>query len=250
LRPLIANNLAVRKAIMLGIDKKAIVEHIIGAMGDPADSIVLDVSDGYTSVPGFLKFDPEAAKAILDEAGWKMGGDGVRTKDGQRLELVFVTDTTRDYRNREVAQAVQSYLQQIGIAVTLKLLERGPFVDMVIQKGEGYDLAIQGWGSPTNEASWWIYTRLHSSNQGLGAWGTTRNRSPKLDAMIDAARVELDPGAAKQKWAQIQRTIYDEAIMIPLYFANRITAVRKNVKGYKPHPDEWYGYSFVNVEVK
>lgn len=250
LRPLIAENPAVRKAIMLGIDTKLIVENVIGAMGDPADSIVLDISSGYTQVPEFLEYDPERAKAILDDAGWKPGPDGVRSKDGQKLELILVTDFTRDYRNREVAQAVQSYLSEIGIKIDLKILERGPFVDAVVQKGEGYDLAIQGWGSPTNEASWWIYTRLHSSNQELGAWGTTRNRDPGFDALIDEARFELDEAVAAGKWAAIQRKVYEDAIMIPLYFSNRISAVRKNVKGLEPHPDEWYGYRFVDVDVE
>ena len=247
--PLIRDNVELRRAIMLAIDTKAIADNIIGVMGDPADSVVLDVSWGYTSVPGFLDYDPERAAQILEQAGWALGADGVRARDGERLDLVLVTDFTRDYRNREVAQAVQAFLREVGINVELQLLERGPFIDTVVQRGEGYHLNIQGWGSPTNEASWWIYTRLHSDNQDLGAWGTSRTRMDRLDEMIDQARFELDEGKSLPLWHALQRMIHEEALMIPLYFSNKIEAVRTDVDGFLSHSDEWYGYRYLRTTV-
>ncbi len=249
LQPIIKENPEVRRAIMLAIDTKAITENIIGPMGDPADSVVLDVTPAHVSVPGFLRYDPGAATQLLEEAGWKLEDDGTRAKDGQRLDLVLITDFTRDYRNREVAQAIQAYLKDVGINLDLKLVERGPFIDAVVQKGEGFDLAIQGWGSPTNEPSWWIYTRLHSENQALGAWGTSRTRLDWLDKEIDDARFDVNPESAAKKWKSLQHEIYDEALMQPLYFSNKIQALRKEVSNFVTHSDEWYGYRYEETAV-
>ncbi|HKZ75984.1 MAG TPA: ABC transporter substrate-binding protein, partial [Actinomycetota bacterium] len=249
LQPLVKDNPAVREAIRLAIDRRSIAKNLIGVKGDPADSVVLDVSWGYTAVPECLEYDPQRARQVLDSAGWKLGPDGIRAKDGQKLNLVFVTDFTRDYRNREVAQAIQGYVREVGIGAELKLLERGPFIDTVVQKGAGYHLNIQGWGSPTNEASWWIYTRFHSENQALGAWGTPRTRMPDLDEAIDRARKETNEAKSVPLWHELQRRICKESLMVPLYFANGIQAVRKNVQGFVSHSDEWYGYRYVNATV-
>jgi peptide/nickel transport system substrate-binding protein len=250
LNPLIKENESVRDAIRLAIDTKAIADNIIGVKGDPADSICLDSAWGYTSVPCYLEYDPEKAKRILDEDGWKVGPDGIRAKGDQKLELVFVTDFTRDYRNREVAQAIQAYLQAIGIPMDLRLVERGPFIDTVVQSGKGYHLNIMGWGSPTNEATWWIYTRLHSDNQAIGAWGTPRTRLKWLDEMIDKARVETDESKAFPLWHDLQRVICEKSLILPLYFNNGIQGLRKNVKGFVTHSDAWYGYRYQNVTVE
>lgn len=249
LDPLIRENIELRQAIMLAIDTKGIADSIIGVMGDPADSVVLDVSWGHISVPGNLEYDPEKAAAILEDAGWTLASDGVRERDGDRLELTLVTDFTRDYRNREVAQAIQAFLREVGIDIELRLLERGPFIDTVVQSGEGYQMNIQGWGSPTNEASWWIYTRFHSDNQDIGSWGTPRTRMDWLDEKIDAARFELDEATSLPLWQELQQVIHDEALMVPLYFSNKIEAVSGPVNGFVSHSDEWYGYRYVDAVV-
>lgn len=247
LDPLIRDNKEVREAVMLAIDTAGISESIVGATATTADSVVLDTSWGYKSVPGFVKYDLDAANAVLDNAGWARGADGLRSKDGVSLQIKAVVDVTRDAKHTEVVQLLKAFLDQAGFGVELLLLERGPFTDMVTQKGEGYHLALKGWGVPTNDASWAIYPRFHSANQGLGSYGTTRNRTPALDAMIDAARFEADEAKAVELWGKVQDAIYDERINVPVYYHNGIEATRKSVGGFVRHPDEWYGYRYQNV---
>lgn len=247
LDPLIRDNKEVREAAMLAIDTAGIAENVLRAGATTADSVVLDSSWGYKSVPGFVEQDLDAANALLEGAGWVRGSDGVRAKDGVPLRVKIVVDVTRDAKHTEVIQLLKAYLDQVGFGADLLLLERGPFTEMVTQKGEGYHLALKGWGVPTNDASWAIYPRFHSANQGLGSYGTTRNRMPALDELIDAARFESDEAKAEELWGTVQDAIYEEKINIPIYYHNGITVTRKTVDGFVNHPDEWYGYRYQNV---
>ncbi|MEI2421648.1 ABC transporter substrate-binding protein, partial [Arthrospira platensis SPKY2] len=85
---------------------------------------------GYRPM-GSYPYDPERAEALLEEAGWTMGRDGVRVKDGQRLTIGLFTrrgSTTGDY---ETAELVQGMLADVGIEVDLQVFESASFVPVV-----------------------------------------------------------------------------------------------------------------------
>ena len=74
-------------------------------------------------------------------------------------------------------------------------------------------------------------------------------RPADLDEMIDQARFELDESKSLPLWHALQRMIHEEALMIPLYFSNKIEAVRTDVDGFLSHSDEWYGYRYLRTTV-
>ena len=74
-------------------------------------------------------YNPDLAKRLLDEAGWRPGPDGIRTKDGQRLRLEFFLQPPT--KNQEMAAFVQASLKPIGIEVNLNVVARAAYLDAV-----------------------------------------------------------------------------------------------------------------------
>ncbi|MBU2089835.1 MAG: ABC transporter substrate-binding protein, partial [Alphaproteobacteria bacterium] len=115
-------DLKVRQAMNLAIDAAAITEAVTFGYATPATSYidrnVLDFNEAVSKEP--FRYDPEAAGKLLDEAGWKMTGDGFRYKDGKKLApLVYgFTDTWR-----QIVEAVQGDLRKVGVDLQIQLFD-------------------------------------------------------------------------------------------------------------------------------
>jgi peptide/nickel transport system substrate-binding protein len=248
-KPIINNHPEVRKAITYAIDTKAITKDIIGEIGQVADSIVLGISPGHISA-GFPVYDPAKSKEILAMSGWKDGdNDGVLEKGNEKLELEFITDYTRDYRNREVAQAIQAYLKKIGVKINLQIVMRGPYTDLVVNK-LSHDLCIMGWQVPTNDPDWAMYTRFHSDFQNPGGWGTPCTRRADIDYVLYRARTTTDPKEMDQLFGFMQRMTFDQNLILPIYYVNELTSVRKRVQSFMKHPEEMFSQRYAKVWLK
>jgi peptide/nickel transport system substrate-binding protein len=248
-KPIVNNNPEVRKAITYAIDTKSITKDMIGEIGRVADSIVLDISPGHVSA-GFPVYNPEKAKEILAMSGWKdVDNDGVLERGNEKLEFEFYTDYTRDYRNREVAQAIQDYLKKIGVKINLNIVMRGPYVDIVVNK-LAHDLCIMGWQVPTNEPDWAIYTRFHSDFQKPGGWGTPCTRRADIDYVLFRARTTTDPQERLQLFGFMQQMLFTENLILPLYYVNELSSVRKRVQNFMEHPEEMFSQRYAKVWLK
>jgi peptide/nickel transport system substrate-binding protein len=248
-KPIINNHPEVRKAITYAIDTKAITKDIIGEIGQVADSIVLGISPGHVSA-GFPVYDPAKSKEILAMSGWKdEDNDGVLEKGNEKLEFEFITDYTRDYRNREVAQAIQAYLKKIGVKINLQIVMRGPYTDLVVNK-LSHDLCIMGWQVPTNDPDWAMYTRFHSDFQNPGGWGTPCTRRADIDYVLYRARTTTDPKEKDQLFGFMQRMTFDQNLILPIYYVNELTSVRKRVQSFMKHPEEMFSQRYAKVWLK
>lgn len=124
-------DLKVRQAIRLGIDRRKVVRELLADATTVTDSL-------YAASPfenkdlGFVEYNPEEAGKLLDEAGWVMGADGVREKNGQKLELRYAT-TTAGWRN-EIQAVFQQDLAKIGVKT---ILEKYPSTDFFGQFANG-----------------------------------------------------------------------------------------------------------------
>ncbi len=124
---------AVNRALLNGAGTRT--KTIINPPNEPADA------KAYT-------YDPEKAKALLAEAGWKAGPDGILAKDGQKLSLVMDSPNGRYIKDKEIAQAVQQDLQRIGVQVELKVLDWSVYAGDMLNKRNPDDMFFLGLGSP------------------------------------------------------------------------------------------------------
>ncbi len=122
-------------------------------------------------------YDPELAKQMLDDAGWVVGDDGVRVKDGERFTFTIMNRNSRPERTA-IAQAIQAYLKEVGVEVTFEDLESAAWLQKWLSKD--WESVIGGWIIPADPSLTGLYACEGSNN-------FTGFCNPELDAVMEAS---------------------------------------------------------------
>ena len=137
----VTSDAAVRRAINIGIDREEMIDNVLNGYGTPAYS-VCDKMPWYNP-SAQVAYDPDAAKQLLEEAGWKQGSDGIREKDGVRAAF-SVMYTPGDSVRQALAEDLANQLRELGIEVTTE----GAGWDVAYDKAQAQPL-VWGWGAHT-----------------------------------------------------------------------------------------------------
>ncbi|MGW8483369.1 ABC transporter substrate-binding protein [Microbacterium sp. NPDC055903] len=131
------NDLLVREGIAAGIDRDEVASVSTGGRGELMTSLVSSftaVCVGADATTSLIGFDADAAAASLDEAGWVLGADGVREKDGAKLALSFVYPSTEAQSVVAGIELIQQQLGEIGVEVTPS--PSSSYTDVIFQGGD------------------------------------------------------------------------------------------------------------------
>ena len=147
-RPVLADP-AVREALLLGLDRRALVERFAGGIGIVQDSVT-PVSAPYFVDAGSTPYDPAKANALLDRAGWMRAADGIRVKNGRRLDLDFASAAS-GVQSVRFLDAVAAQWHEIGVElhlrhVPIEKLLGAPQQGGVVY-GKDWDIAYFAWGA-------------------------------------------------------------------------------------------------------
>jgi peptide/nickel transport system substrate-binding protein len=172
--------------------------------------------------PSVNGFDPnvEKAKALLEDAGWKAGADGVREKNGQQLAVEFWIMSEATFE--AVAQVLQSQLAQVGMKVNITALDPATFISRVATSDMQMELMQLGWPAPN----------ILDIAATVG-WGFGLYNNPDLMGALGEAVTTTDTDARRQLYERAQHIIVDDTAMIPLWTPSTATIVSGNVKGIK-----------------
>ena len=233
--PILAD-LRVRRALLLAIDRKTLSNRLFDGKQPVADSWVNPLSPMYSDAVTTYPYDPGRARALLAEAGWQPGPDGIcRNAQGGRLSLVL--STTAGNRLRElVEQVLQNQWKAACIEVVLKNeLPRTLFGETLKQR-EYPGMVMYGWTSAVTEGP---RRMLHSAQIPTAAnnWGGSNFigfDNARMDALIDQAETELDPAKAKPLWAEMQAIYAEQLPALPLFFRTEPHVVPIWLQGYTP----------------
>jgi peptide/nickel transport system substrate-binding protein len=226
------DDLAVRQAINYATDKMSIIETIYQGLYTPAYGPLSPSSVAYNpEVEKMYPYDQNKAMQILEQAGWKAGSDGIRVKDGKRLEINHYTFT-----DTKVAEAMQAQLKKVGIDSKVTLLEVGA-VNEAATRGEVTNLAPL----PYRDADPAVLgVALFFKNEGKGfAW--TFHKNQELDQELQLGQATSDIEQRKQHYGRAQVIAMEQALLIPVYNINGLSAslasvqdVTYDVKGVDP----------------
>ncbi len=134
----------VRQAMLYGWDREAVVHGLLRGDAIVATGLVpVALRRWYDPNVRRYDYDPGRARALLDQAGWLPGRDGIRQKDGRRLSFELLV-AGADAATQDLAAEFQSDMRSIGIAVTVRSLDFATFIAQT--EGLHYDLALGGWG--------------------------------------------------------------------------------------------------------
>jgi peptide/nickel transport system substrate-binding protein len=225
-RPLVADP-KVREAMSIAIKRADIVKSAVQGHADPAYTFVDPEAIDYNAGMVHIKEDVERAKKLLDEAGWKMGPDGFRHKDGVKL-APKVYFTAASYGPR-VAEALQGYMRQIG-------------VDWHIQ---GFDSTIAPVKMAELDYEIWTVTYSYlSAGDLLNFYFDSSNipvpnrmfwNDPQTDEWLKAGRSALTDRDRAKYYGLAQKHISENHLWLPVMNVGLHMTTNKRLKGARPH---------------
>ena len=167
-------------------------------------------------------YDPEQASALLDEAGWTMGDDGVREQDGMKLSFTCTT-ITGDSARRPIAELAQQFLAEVGIDMQLAEAPISSILDGLT--GGTIDASLFNWtyGSTDPDPS----STLRSD--GGQNWNSFENE--RVDELIDLGLRTVDPDERKEYYDEIQRIVVEEVPMLYLQWDDWYNVFTDRVQG-------------------
>lgn len=194
----------VRRALSLAIDRAAIVDRLQQGVGEPAGQVLPLSMKGGPGIPAPAP-DPEAAKALLAEAGY-----------GSRLSLTLHATNDRYPGDVEIAQAIAQMWARIGVDVSVETLARTIF----FPKASDFEFSIFSaqYADDTNNVMSRSMLRSRDADKGLGSGNRGRYSNPEVDALIDAASIEFDEEKAAALTEQAIRIAMEDQALIPVFF--------------------------------
>jgi peptide/nickel transport system substrate-binding protein len=222
----------VRQAINLAIDRDAIAQELYGATGKPTAQLLVD-PDIYQVPELTPTYDLEAAKALLDEAGWvDTNGDGWREKDGVTLEVLFQA-AVNPVRQKTQAMVSDS-LKELGIDVQISRVRVDEFFSADPQDTNSLnhfyaDMQVYSIGNespdPGTYMGWWTCEKVASQANQWQEPNNARYCNPEYDRLWEEARQELDPERRTELFQQMNALLAEEVAVIPVVHRAMANAV-------------------------
>jgi len=230
----------VRQALLDAIDRQAISEEIYNGRDPVADSFVPPLDWMYAPDVPRYPFDPERAKALLDEAGWHAEGKAIRKNQaGQKLSLELAT--TSGNRTRELVEEVlQSQWRQVGVDVRLKNQPARVLLGETMAKRQ-FAMAMFAWiSAPEDLPRGELYSsEIPSASNNYSGENFVGWKNPEADRLMDAIETELDRPRRGELWARFQALYAEELPALPLYFRADAFILPKWLKGLVPTGNEY-----------
>lgn len=188
----VTSDIAVRKAINIGIDRDEMIQNVLNGYGTPAYS-VCDKMPWYNA-DAQVTYDLEGAKKILDDAGWKEGSDGIREKDGVRAAFTLMYSTGDSVR-QALAEDMKNQLKELGMDITTE----GVGWDVAYDRAQS-DPLVWGWGAHTPMELYNIYHSMPDT--GLAQYSPYANE--KVDKYMDEALKASNLEDSYELWQKAQ----------------------------------------------
>ncbi|WP_336651748.1 MULTISPECIES: TIGR04028 family ABC transporter substrate-binding protein [unclassified Leucobacter] len=224
-------DIKVRQALIAGINREEIVDTLFSDSYPLATGILAKSALGYTDTSDNYVYDPKKAAQLLDEAGWKVGSDGIREKDGQKLVLTF-NEALPQPRSKEVVTLIQEQLGKIGVGVEL-------FAgDQAAQDAARLQLdTIQVYHSMVGRADFDVLkSQFFSKNRNALLNldpATGELHDPELDGLLSQIASVPTVEERQQASAAAQQHLAEQAYVLPLFEEPQVFGLRSQVKGFK-----------------
>jgi peptide/nickel transport system substrate-binding protein len=211
----------VRLAVLRAVDRKELVTALNGhaeeRYGILAPSMIGFSKEFEEEAAKNYSYDPQEAAKLLDEAGYKMGEDGVRAKGGEKLDFEFLVPFDMPTL-KKMAPVIQSQLKKVGINLNIREFEDQYVKQAARDRKNRISMRHYIW--PDGDMLTW----LAHTDSGYFNY-------PDVDKLVEAGRESADPEVRAKTYAVAERAIMDKGIIVPLVSNIDYTAYRKNLKG-------------------
>ncbi|MGB9679070.1 MAG: ABC transporter substrate-binding protein [Thermoanaerobacteraceae bacterium] len=231
----------VRQALAYGLNRKAIVDAVYQGAAEvlnvPQSKVSWSFPDKSEINP--YDFNPDKAKQLLDEAGWKLGSDGYRYKDGKKFVIHFAATSPNPVNDAIIPYATENY-KDLGIEFIPEQLEFNAVIDK-INKGD-FEMYFLAWGltpepDPTN-----LFSTKGSQNK-IGY------SNPKADELMKQGRMEFDQAKRAQIYKELYKLLNEDLPYIFMYQRQNMNSKNCRIVGFQISPYRDFTNSLNQVEI-
>jgi peptide/nickel transport system substrate-binding protein len=234
-------DLRVRQAFALAVDRRTIVEQLYGAAGQ-VTSNVLNLPTQFQSPHTRWEFNLDQAAQLLEQAGWKRGSDGVRVKDGRRMQVVF--QATANLVIQKTQAIVKQALERLGVEVELKAIPPGVYNSSDPGNPETYthfyaDMQITGYRSildPQRVMSVFVSWEMAQKANNWTGMNAMRWANAEYDRLWKEAATELDPVKRAALFIRMNDLVIEDVVVIPVVWNHHVSAVSHSLRGLEIGP--------------
>jgi peptide/nickel transport system substrate-binding protein len=229
MRDPVVGDVRVRHAIAYAIDRDAIIHDLRRGLARPAAGLVPDLGWAYEPNVRRFTYDPERAKRLLDEAGYRdPDGDGPLP----RLRLSLKTSTNEETRLQSAV--IQEDLRRVGIDLDLRSYEFATFYADVV-KGNFQIFTLTWTGGALVDPDM-LRRVFHSQQVPPSGFNRGHYQNPEVDRLIDRATSALDEDERRHFYREAQKLIAEDAPYIPLWHRTNVIVAQRTVDGLHVPP--------------
>jgi peptide/nickel transport system substrate-binding protein len=218
------SDVRVRQALTYGLNRQAIVDKIMLKNAQLASGPIHPLEAPYNKDVKPFPYDPEKAKKLLDEAGWKMGKSGYREKDGKILEIELSYNNGNKIREA-VAKVAQADWKKIGVKTTIRSWDFQVMLDK-IDAGE-----LEGWilawllGTDPDKYGLWHSSQIPPGNN------SSRVKDKRVDEIVEKFRQEADPVKRNNLYKELHKIMNEQQYNLFTYYPKGFAAMDKDLGG-------------------
>jgi peptide/nickel transport system substrate-binding protein len=227
-KPLARNpfqDVRVRRALSLAINRSAITERVMEGLGIPAGSVVSPSVFGHNPKVAPDPYDPQRATKLLAEAGYPEG-----------FALTIATPNNRYINDEQVAQAVAQMLARVGIAARVEAMPLAVYFGRA--RNREFGVALLGWGSLAADLALRSLAATANPDKGHGAWNWGGYSNPQLDRLVEQSLSSVDPAKREALAREAAALAASDLAFIPLHYQIVTWAMRRHL-AYTARTDEF-----------
>jgi peptide/nickel transport system substrate-binding protein len=246
----------VREALSWLMDRDSMAKNLYGPAGNATCNILPSVPPQTVSKNTTCGFDVAKANQILDQAGWAKGSDGIRAKNGVKLNFTFSTSVNAVREKEE--QVIKAAFQQAGIGMDIKNADASVFFgqpdnpDAASRFEKDLQMYTNNPGIPDAEAYFdgWTTAQIAQKANNWKLNNIQRFSDPKYDAIVDQLKKELNPEKRAQLQIQANDYLVQNFVVLPLIDRNSVNGRRTDLINTNPTPWDWNTWNIAYWQIK
>ncbi|MEW6161962.1 MAG: peptide-binding protein [Nitrospirota bacterium] len=228
----------VRQALTYAINKKDIIDGVLLGYGIPCTGPFPPESWAYNSEIKDLEYDPEKARMLFAQTGWKAGKGGFLEKDGKPFSFTVLVNQGNEARLK-TAQIIKENLKRVGIDMNIRVLEWQAMLHEFIDK-KRFEAVIMGWALSRDPDAYDIW---HSSKTREGEFNFISYKNEEVDRLLLLGRRTFDIEKRRKIYHRIHEILADGQPYTFLYVPDALPVLHKRFKGVEKAPlGIWYDF--------
>jgi peptide/nickel transport system substrate-binding protein len=221
------DDVRVRQALQCAVNQEELSRVLFRGALTPARALLAPGTLGHDpSLATAYRTDSARAGALLDAAGWRLGPDGIRGRNGNRLEIpIHIVSASVQTLPGKVAELIQAQLGEVGVLLQIKQMDTAAIFALLRQAGQHM---VLGWRAGSDPDV--IRPLFHSSFFGKSPVARIRFKDEQLDQLLVRGAQELDRAKRQEIYGEIQRIVLGNALVVPLWNRHVFVGARATVR--------------------